>query len=49
MVLNTSIFPTEHLSWAVGLNLLYFALMVGWFHHTFNVCKERGLLVRVGE
>ncbi|MSQ77762.1 MAG: ABC transporter permease [Nitrospiraceae bacterium] len=49
MVLNTSVFPTEHLVWAVGLNLLYFALMVGWFHHTFNVCKERGLLVRVGE
>jgi ABC-2 type transport system permease protein len=49
MVLNTSIFPSEHLVWAVGLNLLYFALMVGWFHYTFNVCKERGLLVRVGE
>ncbi|MGH7260095.1 MAG: ABC transporter permease [Nitrospiraceae bacterium] len=48
-VLNTSVLPVEHLSWAMGLNLLYFALMVGWFHYMFNVCKERGLLVRVGE
>jgi ABC-2 type transport system permease protein len=31
------------------LNLLYLALMVAWFHHTFNVCKERGSLVRIGE
>lgn len=30
-------------------DLLYFTLMVGWFHYTFNVCKERGLLVIVGE
>ncbi len=49
LVLTTSAFPGEHLVWATGLNLLYFALIVGWFHYTFNICKERGLLVRVGE
>ncbi len=48
-VLNTSVFPAEHLAWAVGLNVLYFTLIVGWFHYTFNICKEQGLLVRVGE
>ncbi len=48
-VLTTSVFPGAHLAWAIGLNLLYFALIVGWFHYTFNICKEKGLLVRVGE
>ena len=28
---------------------LYLGAVVLWFHHTFNVCKERGSLVRVGE
>lgn len=38
-----------HLTWAIGLNLVYLTAMVAWFHHTFNVCKEQGSLVRVGE
>jgi ABC-2 type transport system permease protein len=41
--------PVMHLAWAGGLNLLYLAAMIGLFHYTFNICKERGLLVRVGE
>lgn len=41
--------PLMHLAWAGGLNLLYLILMIFWFHYTFNVCKEKGLLVRVGE
>jgi len=49
MVINEATLPLTHLAWAVGLNLFYLALMVAWFHHTFSVCKERGLLVRVGE
>ena len=48
-VLNEATLPMEHLAWAIGLNLFYLALMVGLFHYTFSVCKERGLLVRVGE
>ncbi|HKN88594.1 MAG TPA: ABC transporter permease [Nitrospiraceae bacterium] len=48
-VIGTGTVPPDHLAWAAGLNLLYLALMVGWFHHTFNVCKERGSLVRIGE
>ena len=42
-------FPFEHIMWATGLNAVYLVLMVLWFYHTFNVCKERGMLVRVGE
>lgn len=49
LVLNTSSFPVLHLAWAMGLNAFYLTVIVGWFHRTFNVCKERGLLVRVGE
>jgi ABC-2 type transport system permease protein len=48
-VMVNGTWPTAHLAWASGLNLLYLAVMVAWFHYTFNVCKERGLLVRVGE
>lgn len=49
IIVNGGTLPVNHLVWAFGLNLVYFALMVGWFHRTFNACKERGLLVRVGE
>jgi ABC-2 type transport system permease protein len=49
LVLTTSSFPIRHLGWATALNLGYLVCMIGWFHHTFSVCKERGLLVRVGE
>ena len=48
-VINGAALPLVHLAWAMGLNLFYLALMVGLFHYTFGVCKERGLLVRVGE
>ncbi len=41
--------PLVNLGWASGLNLFYLAAVVGWFHYTFSLCKERGLLVRVGE
>jgi ABC-2 type transport system permease protein len=48
-VLTTQAVPATNLALASGLNLLYLAVVVGWFHYTFNVCKERGSLVRVGE
>jgi ABC-2 type transport system permease protein len=48
-VLASGTLPAVHLAWAFGLNLLYLALMVGWFQYTFGACKEKGLLVRVGE
>lgn len=48
-VLNHTALPLIDLAWASGLNLFYLVVMIAWFHHTFNVCKERGLLVRVGE
>lgn len=48
-VISTGSLPVVHLVWALGLNFFYLTLLVAWFHHTFNVCKERGSLVRVGE
>ncbi len=48
-VLNHVVPPLFHLAWTTGLNLFYLVVMIAWFHHTFSVCKERGLLVRVGE
>lgn len=48
-VISTGAASPAHLVWAAALNLLYLALIVGWFHHTFTVCKERGSLVRIGE
>ncbi|RMH06940.1 MAG: ABC transporter permease [Nitrospirae bacterium] len=41
--------PFLHLGWATGLNAFYLLLMILLFHYTFAVCKDRGLLVRVGE
>lgn len=41
--------PYIHLVWSFGLDLVYLSFIVAWFHHTFSVCKEKGLLVRVGE
>ncbi len=41
--------PVMHLAWSFGLDLAYLSFIVAWFHHTFSVCKEKGLLVRVGE
>jgi ABC-2 type transport system permease protein len=48
-VITQGTLPLPHLVWSVGLNALYLAVMVAWFHRTFGICKERGLLVRVGE
>ena len=48
-VLLNEALPITHLIWATALNAVYLLLMIVWFHHTFNVCKDRGMLVRVGE
>jgi ABC-2 type transport system permease protein len=48
-VLTTGTMPVTHLLWATGLNFGFLVIIVVWFYHTFNVCKERGMLVRVGE
>jgi ABC-2 type transport system permease protein len=48
-VITAGSFPTSELVWAVGLNAFYLALLIGWFHLMFAACKEKGLLVRVGE
>ena len=48
-VVAQSSFPAQSLAWAGGLNLLFLTLFIAWFHHTVAVCRERGLLVRVGE
>jgi len=41
--------PLSSLGLATGLNALYLVAVIVWFHQTFNVCKDRGSLVRVGE
>ena len=48
-VLTTGNMPVTHLLWATGLNFGFLVIIVAWFYHTFNVCKDRGMLVRVGE
>ena len=48
-VLATQSMPLASLASASGLNLVYLAAVIGWFHHTFAVCKDRGSLVWVGE
>ena len=48
-VLTTGSAPVTHLLWATGLNCGFLVIIVAWFYHTFNICKERGMLVRVGE
>lgn len=48
-VLTTGSVPVSHLLWATGLNFGFLVIIVAWFYHTFNVCKDRGMLVRVGE
>lgn len=42
-------FPVRELLWALGLNGVYFLLILQFFYWTFAVVKHRGLLVRVGE
>ncbi len=48
-VLMTATVPVKHLLWATGLNFVFLVIIVAWFYHTFNICKDRGMLVRVGE
>ena len=48
-VLLNQVVPWSHLWWAMGLNGLYLLLMIAIYQYTFSVCKDRGMLVRVGE
>jgi len=48
-VIATGAFPATELVWASGLNAVYLAALVAWFHRMFAACKEKGLLVRIGE
>jgi len=48
-VLNSSPEPSAHLTWATGLNLLFLGMVIAVFHWMFELCRERGLLVRIGE
>lgn len=48
-VLTANVLPLTNLAWASGLNLVYLALVIASFHWMFAICRERGLLVRVGE
>ncbi|GKS59148.1 ABC transporter [Nitrospira sp.] len=48
-VLNTGVLSVPHLTWAIGLNVFYLILTILLFHKVFDICKEKGLLVRVGE
>src|SRR6266513_404320 len=46
-VLNDAGEPMAHLGWATGLNLLFLGIVIAAFHWTFELCRERGLLVRI--
>ncbi len=48
VLLNQAV-PWAHLGWAMGLNGLYLLIMIAVYRYTFSVCKDRGMLVRVGE
>jgi ABC-2 type transport system permease protein len=48
-VLNDGTLSVAHLTWAIGLNLFYLAATILLFHKVFELCKVKGLLVRVGE
>ena len=48
-VISSSAEPIAHLGWATGLNALFLGIVIAAFHWTFELCKERGLLVRIGE
>jgi len=41
--------PIAHLMWATGLNLVFLGMVIAGFHWMFELCRERGLLVRIGE
>jgi len=48
-ILMNHIIPWDHLVWATALNALYLFLIISIYQYTFSVCKDRGMLVRVGE
>lgn len=48
VLLNQTI-PWGHLAWASSLNAFYLIIMVMVYQYTFSVCKDQGMLVRVGE
>ena len=48
-VITDNSFPLKELIWASGLNALYLLAAILWFHYMYNVVKEKGILVRVGE
>ena len=48
-VLLDGALSVSHLTWAIGLNVFYLVLTILLFHKVFAICKEKGLLVRVGE
>ena len=48
-VIAAGAFPVHELAWAVCLNALYLTGLIAWFHRMFAACKDKGLLVRVGE
>ena len=48
VLLNQAV-PWPHLWWAMGLNSLYLLIMIAIYQYTFAECKDRGMLVRVGE
>lgn len=48
-VLSNGVLSLSHLTWAIGLNVFYLILTIVLFHKVFDICKEKGLLVRVGE
>ncbi|HEY6073380.1 MAG TPA: ABC transporter permease [Anaerolineales bacterium] len=48
-VLNATVSPVTSLAWATGLNLFFLVAVIVAFHWTFALCREKGLLVRVGE
>src|SRR5207244_13536344 len=48
-VITAGAFPAHELALAVGLAAFYLTVLVLWFHMMFAACKDKGLLVRVGE
>lgn len=48
-VITYGTFPTEHLLWATGINIIYLALAIAFFYYVFTAVKEKGLLTKIGE
>lgn len=48
-VILTGEFPLAHLLRSFSVNLLYLSAAVLFFHHTFRVARQKGLLLKVGE